>query len=432
MNDNTTQLKDPSGLTKILRHLLDNELLLVRSTFIELFSIPISGQELVYKKDGYWYFKPLDIKLQKETLPPLDMTAKVSLPKGFTEIIKEDIDTTIGRFILNYLIIEYSLDNFTDYINEQFTYKTIEPKVVQSIVRTSIDPEVNGLTVDNLRRVALVVSFLRSMSQVLVVSATEDTMYPTKEFFNKRKEVRKEYEEKYGDKWFHNDILMVGYEEDMLKYAKEVIYKDDPSLNITLSRKALGAFKDKYISLGIAQTLDKDGKTTNELRSLQEGYELNKETVTSMNNAIRFGSSARADSTVFAGVMAKMMVLATQSFKIKDRDCKTTKRYTMTVTEEYVNPLVFLNFEYKGKPVDKNIESVRKLLGKEIQLRIPTVCLEKGDNLCRVCCGDMLSLNLDSIPHLFITMTGSILQYYLSQFHGVDTTVKEFQIDDLW
>ena len=424
-----------NDLLGILVQLKNGKYLTKRKTYIELFTIPLKSTNLCKQVNNMWVIEVDGLSYNtnrsiEET--PLSFNMPLNAYKGSLSIIKEDIDTTVGRFILNYIMFEYGLSGKFNYINEQFSYtsKTVEPKIIKGIIANNSGDE-NAINLDDYKRIAKVNSFIRSLSQILVVSSTEDNVYPPKEFFDMRSKTRKDLASKHGKDWANDKFLMLEYENIMVNYVKE-LYKDDPSYGITLDKKSLGSFKTKYISIGVAQKMSKESKDYNEPRSLEEGYTTNKDSFTAMNNSIRFGSAARANSTVFAGVITKHIVTAIQSFMITIDDCKTKKLYPMVVREEFLEALTFLHVSFNGKELSSDIDLLRKYVGKIVYLRLPLYCTSEGDTYCKKCVGKMVSVNPKSIPHLFIKISGDGTQYQLSKFHATVLEVKTFDYDDLF
>ena len=422
------------GLRDILIELKQQSLLTKRKTIVELFTIPLEDTDHAKRVDGKWEIHVLNKKYLTEAtyeMPPLSLEQPVIMKANDLSFLEQDVETTVGRFVLNYLLFEYGLSGKYKYVNKQFTYGDVSKHIVKSLTSNLNNKQPTDINLDDYKKLSIVVNYVRSFAQLIVLPATPLTTIPPKEFYTKREEMKAKLKKEHGSNWYNDDMVLIKFETDMMNFVKQM-YKDDPSLGISMNKKALHAFKMRFVSIGVTQDMDKTKPTTNVLTTLEDGHQLNKESFTATNNSIRYGSSARASSTVFAGTMTKHIVLAMQSFKITEKDCKTKKKFKMILDNKYAKAISYMNFYYNGKEVTKDENTINDLIGKEIEVRLPHLCITKGDNYCRTCCGELLSMNEDGIPNAFIALSGFGMNYQLSKFHAVTMEIKHFELKDVF
>lgn len=398
-----------------------------------MLSVPTESKFIKVVQDGYTiavediiYFVQTDIKL-----PLFTPEEEVLLPKDSLSILDKDIKTTYGRAIINYLLLEHGLDGKVGYINEMFTAGDIEKKyIIPNLVNDDANPE-GKVQVKLYKKFANVVFYLRNLTDVLVIPATEKSLLPPKDLQARKIALAKEYDVKYSKEWKTNKVLALQFDEALMTYYKEYL-KDDPTYGITTSGKIVDAsLKRRFVSMGNASTVDTDKDATYIIESLSEGYPNKKKEIAAIINNLIYGSYARGLETQVGGVIAKQLLRAMHGYSITINDCKTTDYVDFLVTKKVKSSLIGLYYFVGTSSVLIDSENIDKLEGKNIKLRNAMYCKAKGSTLCKLCAGKQLS-KIENGPALYaIMLGGKALKNSLAKFHTVDLRLIKISISDL-
>jgi len=396
------------GITEFLVYSIKEGLVLTLEWYKACFTVPKS-KSVVYVEDNYFYHD--GIRLVKFTGKPLmKVDDIVELPKGVMSIKPNGVKNTIGSILQNYLLFEYALNGKFPYINGQFDDGKFSSKVDRQIGKK--------VTIDEYRKLGTVATMFRNMAKYMVIPSTEDSFFPPEDLQTVKAKTVKEFEAKYGENWYSDKLLIVRFEDQMMAWVKDK-FKDDPTMNITMDKKALKAFKKKYVSMGIAETLEKTEETKAIMTSLHEEYPMDRETMTKVINSVIYGSAMRGLSTIDAGVIVKRLMAAVHAMKITKDDCNTIDAYPILVTENRVEALAAFYFVKNGKTVKLSEEEIRASIGKKLNVRTIIYCKLKGLNVCKTCAGDYLSISENGPVLVASYVTGDNLNFQLSKFHGV-------------
>ena len=118
-----------------LKYSIDNKNVLKLEWVIAVFSILMEdskyvklglGNELIVIIDNEEYILENAIKNN----PVFTPTDKISIEKLFIENLTEDIDTTVGRVLLNYILLCYNFKVKVPYINGIIKVSDIESKYI--------------------------------------------------------------------------------------------------------------------------------------------------------------------------------------------------------------------------------------------------------------------------------------------------------------
>lgn len=387
-----------------------------------VFAFPVKNR-LIKIENGKYKYGDIEIDAPLDN-PIFDIEDIVEIPENTLAIRKEKFKDTVGRILVNIILIEYGLKGLIGYQSKMFSYKgDLEKIVLDGINASKID-------MADIKRLYKIFTFFRNVSKFITIPVTEDTFYPPDWLDDYKKSLQKEYEKKYVKDWMNNDKLVIEYEDTIMKRVKEY-YKDDPTFGITMDKKTLGAFKKKYVSIGITETLDKNNKPKAILTSLSEGIPDNKEDIAAIMNSVIYGVSGRALGTQNAGVVAKRLLAAVQSFTVEEDDCGTTDGLPIKITDKNIEALKVL-YRVEGAKTYLNDEDfLKSSIGKTIMIRVPAYCKLKGDNLCKKCTGINVARFRNGLILLAASVAGAYLNYQLSKFHGSTYNLKTFDIDDL-
>jgi len=375
--------------------------------------------------------KTLSLKIEDEVIvlskkytdTLLDFKDKVSLPKGYIVNSDKNIETTIGRVIMNYLILAKNFSNKIPYINEAFNIGEIEDKYIASML-TDDPNDLTKISIDEYISFMDSVTFIEGFSKLLSVAGTEKSLLPPKGIDEYKKKVVKELEAKYTKEEM-KDPKVISELENKLKKFDDDWLEGDVSNNRLLYKKTKLARKKMYLNIGTSNTFNgKDDGVTN---SLQEGWGTDPEQLATLFNDARSGSYYRGIETANGGVSAKHLLRASADKSIVNTDCGSTLGDEEVITDQHLGRYVLVG----TKAVLIDTETLKKFKGKLSTLRSPMFCkLEK--DFCVKCVGENMKDYEKGVSLMAIEVGGSILAMSLARFHSVGLELTKVSIEDLF
>lgn len=306
----------------------------------------------------------------------------VTLPKD-TINNSATVKTTFGLMVLNYVLLYTTIGKRVTYINKAFSIGKVEERMGELLSADTI-------TVSEYKKFVNNSLFLEKFSRIVTVSATYKNITPPDGLETYKKKTIKEFEDKYGTKWYSDATKVVEF-EDKLKAFYEEYVSDDPSNGVFLSGKIKNnAGLKKYLSFGLAFGMEEPGDETQYISgSLLDGVPRDKDKLAGMFDTVRSASYNRGAETQKGGAAAKVLLRAISSVHIIDGDCKVSYGKTIHVNKDILQSLVgrYL-ITTKGPKLIEDASVIEKYIGKTIVIRSPQYCKTKGSGFCRVCSGE--------------------------------------------
>ena len=375
--------------------------------------------------------KTLSLKLEDEIIvlsnkytdTLLDFKDKVKLPKGYIVNSDNNIETTIGKVVMNYLILSKNFSNKIPYINEAFDIGTIEDKYIASML-TDDPNDLTKISIDEYIKFMDSVTYIEGFSKFLSVAGTEKSLLPPKGIDEYKKKVVKELETKYSKEEMKDPKVISELEEKLNKFDEDWL-KGDVSNNRLMYKKTKLARKKMYLNIGASNTFNnKDDGVTN---SLQEGWGTDPEQLATLFNDARSGSYYRGIETANGGVSAKHLLRASADKSIVNTDCGSTLGDEVIITDQHLGRYVIVG----TKAALLDTETLKKFKGKLATLRSPMFCkLEK--DFCVKCVGENMKDYEKGVSLMAIEVGGSILAMSLARFHATSLSLTKVTIEDLF
>ena len=381
--------------------------------------IIISNKQIYYKK--FINNNTEEILLRENYKEPLfNVKDELSIPKGFLPNLKKDITTTVGRLLMNYILLSNVFGDKIEYINDVFTIGDIESKYIIKLL--SDKPQGNQISVEEYRKFIKMVNYINSFSKYLSIISTNKTILPAPNIDKIKKEIIEKYKKKYGEKGLRDPRVVKEIENELVKYDNEYL-KDDPSVGKLLSGKTKNiARKRLYLMFGIGNAVIEDPKPI--LTSLEEGWQKDPEDLTTLYNDARGGSYSRGAETQQGGVVAKNTLRATSDIKILKTDCGSKVYRKQLVTKDNINNLVGRYANINGKLTLLTQDILIKLTDKIIDLRSPMTC-KAAPNFCTICMGEGVRDYENGMSLMASGIGGDMLNESLKKMHGVELKVVE-------
>ena len=332
---------------------------------------------------------------------------------------KSDIETTVGRFILNKFLIEkLGFIEVTGYVNEELTSSSYD-KCIESLITIALRED--KITTNQMKEYVDYRDWLGFQCNALITTSfTPDVLKIPKEVKALKSELLKKYktELENGDQRIAEEI-----EKTLVAKTMEVL-KDDNGLDVFVSG-ARGSVKNnlKNIILMRGATLNPNtGKYDIVTTSLMDGME--KKDIPSSGNAIVMGAYPKAVGTADSGYLSKQLLSGMQTEILDEAgtDCGTDKTITMILEKGDVSEYTYRNINDNGKVVLLTPSSINKYLGKKINVYSPLFCC--GDKICNKCAGKQFTKFIGLETSKIAT---TLTNLNMKKFH--DNTIKNVKFD---
>lgn len=287
-----------------------------------------------------------------------------------------DVETTLGRFIANYLFLVYPFQNRISYLNEEFNASKLEKRMVVPILEGRITPrEVKDKYINTM-------SLFGQSNDIICPNISEKTITIPKHINDLRNKLIEENKEalEAGDASVMSDI-----EQRLISEYKEYL-KDDPSMHFLIKSKYFNVtLKKLFLTQGMVEKFGSPGKFTFIDQPMGNGWKI--ENLPDIFNEVRQGSYARAIETQNGGVIAKLILRVLQDTRIDTPDCGT-------IRGEHIrgNIKQLKDFEWNyvinedGSTTLLNDATYDKYTDKDITIRTPGYC-QSETGFCAKCFG---------------------------------------------
>ena len=345
--------------------------------------------------------------------------------------LKEDVDTTVGRLIANYLLILRIFKGKVDYINNKFDVSTIENKYIVKLLASPDDKDIDKkITIEEYTKFIDTVSYLTRLNRFIVHAGGPDFMTRPDGIETYRKKLIEEAKKKYGEDAMERLDVIGEIDKKLEAYEKEAT-KDDPAMLMEVEGKTKQALKKMYGAYGHGgDFFYNDGKAHYLENSLEEGWDDTKEAITILYNDIRTGSYSRGAETQKGGYAAKQGLRATTDIKIVKGDCGSKVGLDSLITEKdketYIGRYIISN----GKPLLLTDENIDKYINKVVTLRTPMFC-HMENHFCSTCMGEQAKNYQNGIAIMVINMAGIILNTSMKAMHDQSIKIVKLNLDDM-
>lgn len=401
---------------------LQHKLLHKLRWYAVVFTIYAEENEYLVMKDSKMYVKHegslLEITDYVPNKPLLQHTTKIKLTNEDMPNIEKEVDTTIGRALINYLMLAEPFGGLIPYINEpNIQAKMLEQKVMKLLGLDQITVKQYLRFVDNS-------VFISNLSKFLVINLTEKNMLPPPDLDKFKKDLEQKYIKEYGDKWYDDQVISGKFIKDLENHDKEYL-KDDPTYGISLVGKAMESRRKTMLTFAAAPSkLDPHPKFM--IGSLKDGYPLDENIMTGVINGIIDGSLARGKETQVGGVIYKVLTKVGRDIAIVPGDCGTKLYREVLVDEDNAKILSGVNMVEGSNLVE--LTDATEYIGKVIKIRSPLFCIAGPKKYCECCVGRFLKDKKDGVAILFTYISEVFLTASLKKMHTSSITLTKYSL----
>lgn len=374
-------------------------------------------------------YNPDYVKLE-DAIPnqrPFTQKDVIDLMPGDLPNVTENIRTTIGRVIANYVLLVHPFNDKIPFINKKFNAATVGDIIKDKLKddpKEESDRKPNEFYVSELLKLAKGGYFLEGISQAVTWGLTEKIMLPPPGIAEYKQQLFQEYAGRLSEA-----AVIAEIDAKLLEFYKEYI-KGDEGLNFLISKKSINVVaKKKFLMHGAEVGLD--GNTVNvELvkNSLYEGWDPNN--FAAMNNSLRLGSYARGAETMLGGVEVKWMQRASSNLNVIKEDCGTKLGKTVLVTQETIKDVAGFNILENNENIyieDK--EQAGAYLGKVVTVRSPMYCRGEKTDYCTFCLGKRLSATPTALSSAVSAYGSVFLLISLANAHAKALELAEMDLE---
>jgi hypothetical protein len=417
-----------------MERLLERAFLL--NTFTYLYDRPVVGvddpnQEDIFflKKDmtpataryGYYVGETLvEIPVSKHnTGAPFSIYNHIKIKNGdianYTS--ESEIDTTIGRFISNYIVVVSIVGDKIPYHNDIWDIKNLQNQYSQLILDGKAPATDYRKYIDHGY-------FLAHFSELCVPTLTEKAMTTDPQIPIRKAELLELHKDELSD-----PKVVAAIEEELINMDKAWIKGDPAEGFYGASKKSYNVQRKKmHIMVGGVEDFNPDGGTITISHSLSEG--INAKAFAAVANEIRKGHYDRGKETAKGGEMTKFIFRAFQDIKITEDDCKTKRGIPVVFgdilnIEDFISRMILVGPDKREVEITR--ENMKSYIGKTVILRSPMTCASEL-GLCYHCSGlNFKKLNIANPGVRAIEISSKFMYASMLSMHG--TAIQTNQIN---
>lgn len=335
---------------------------------------------------------------------------------------KDSVETTIGRYLTNLIMLpKVYLDKY-GYVNKPFTKGNLE-KIENQMGTMILNDE---MTTKEYAEYLDYGEWL-GMGTVYFLGPTMnyDINVPIPEVIERRDELFVKYQDeiKRGE-----SAAAAAIEKEVIQLAKNKI-KEKNNEAYDFFESGVGKFENNYKKTSIMAGAI-ENPYTKKLDILKSNYidGIDIKEFPKFSNLTLIGGYSRGVSTQTSGYQRKKIDNAVQGVQLDEpgSDCGT--KYTLKVTiPEGMEHLFLYRYIKEGSNyilLDEN--NIKSYAGKTVQLRSPMFC--KSEHICNKCAGELFyKMGVTNAGLLNDTMSGVLMNAAMKKFH--DATVKFSEIN---
>lgn len=345
-----------------------------------------------------------------------------------SRFVPDGVTTTIGRFLVNVVVLYESFKGKVGYINEKIDGKRLKNIISDLMVDTPKEgmplPE-GKATVQACLKVTQQLDFLVGLNPIIVKASSTDAFTIDPALIKLRDELldKLDKEGKLGD-----PVAVAGVIDLLVEKDVELQY-NGPSADLYISRAFVSNNRKKMFLLFDFIPNFHTGKYELLRKSLNEGWELSKFTAY-VNTAIE-GTYSRSVSVALAGADVKTVILLTGKIKAIEGDCGSKRSELVSINERNFKQWIgsyYLENQTLSKITANDFD---KLNGKIVGIRVPQYCQQGSGNLCTTCLGERLGGSQDRVSSEVSLMLSKFFLLSMKKIHSSELKTKLMKLENI-
>lgn len=355
--------------------------------------------------------------------PPFAFMDRVALKKGDMPNVTQDLDTTYGNVLLNYIMLVYPFGAKVEFVTGRISPRKLEALVLPRLQDTPAEGkprEDKYLYVDEYLKFVDAAFSTVAYTQLCVPAATEKTMQAAPGIHEFRDKLIAENKDR-----LHDPAVIAKIDAALVQYDREWL-KGDPGERFLITGKSMNIVRKKQFGMLGAEAGLSDGIDVDLIgRSLAEGWDIDK--FPQMNNTQRAGSYNRGHQTMLGGESVKWLLRASSNINITVDDCGTRMGLPMLVDGDNVEKLVGFSIVSKqGHLHIPDMDAARQYIGKRVLMRSPMFCKLPYTDYCKCCVGDRLAATPTSASTAVSGYGSTLMDIFMQAGHGKQLSLAKF------
>lgn len=332
------------------------------------------------------------------------------------------VKTTYGNCVINAMVIADAFGEKIPFITGKIDLKKhIEKKVFENYMDANL-PEEKKITLEEYLVFRNNASVLETFTQIAVPAASRQALTGHPDRYKIRDKLIEENKGKI------DPIVVAKIAKELEKLDREWI-ADSPSAGFYISDKSYQLTRARLFYMMGMESGGSNAKDLSESfiqNSLEEGMKI--EHAVNMFNNMRLGSYQRGIGTALGGVIVKLYLQAFMNTFIEGDDCGTQAGADIYVTFDRYPMLVGFYHQQGAKAVLMDDAYAKAQVGKTIKVRLPSHCATAGENICKVCAGELNTLHPNALAEQTSAVGSTHLGIFMSAMHGNALKLGQFDL----
>lgn len=320
----------------------------------------------------------------------------------------ETIETSVGLFVLNYVVLATSFGDKIPYINGHWNSGSLQRTIGDMLINKVISPEQMVTYANHL-------FYIGPMTEIFAPNLTHHSLTTDPKMNEYKEELIKENAEGLAA---GNPITMVKIEKALIEKDKEY-NKGDPAELFLIKGKYWNVVRKKlYCTHGMVERFGAKGTFDFVPNSLGQGW--TQDAFAILNNETRSGSYSRAMETAEGGAKAKEILRVFQNTRVTEQDCHTTVTVPTHIRDYNASEYIYRHIVLEdGTMTEITAENYKSFIGQVVNMRSPEGCKTKN-GYCYTCVGRLFeSLGQDAFATVVQALASDFLLRSLKRMHGV-------------
>ena len=349
---------------------------------------------------------------------PINITDVMEITKGDIDNLNSKVKTTMGRYLMNQVLLVHVFGSKLEYINTQFGNGDIEKHIVDWYLKKEI-------TADDVYAYTDCLYFLGHFTELCVPTFTKKSFMTDPDMAKFKKGLLAKYKDQLDD-----PVILAKIEDEMIAKDKAFL-KGDTNTRFydAMGKKTYNIHRKKmFLSVGAIEAFSEDeSKTVFIENSLSEGWDV--ENFDLIVDEIRKGCYSRGAETAKGGDLTKYIMRIFQDVELRKGDCKSKNGYKYDVTAG--NYMDFVGrTDMTGRVMTEGL--MKGLVGRSVKLRSVMTCKLKG-GVCHTCMGTNVSkLEHKTVLGMAIEITGLLMGLSMKNMHGTKLSTQLVTSLDAW
>lgn len=345
----------------------------------------------------------------------------LSLPKDGYPGLDEDITTTVGRYVLNWIVIYFAFGTRMPYLREGGPMSYAKVMYERCLENEDDNPED-----EEAIRPSMVGRFVNGLSELAPMAKAISPTGTLRSF------------QVHPDAYKIRDALLLKHKDELdnpaviatIEKALDDLDKEwlagDQSVQFYASKKAVMRRRKLMLFYGIESSFHEGTDFTLIPTALVEVDKAGMENLVAKYNSIREGSFSRGAETAKGGEQVRIIQMIFQNHRIIPGDCGTKLTHAALITEVNAERYVGMNAMVDGKPMPITAEWIAKQHGKIVRLRRPILCQMGHVDCCSTCASSHKAEEPRAIAADISTAFSNIMGVAMAKMHGSENIVREF------